>query len=68
MAPYTSLLRAMSRRHKQIVLTFLKESLQESEDCELSDQLRRYSCWGMSKSRATRFIKSKSFMFLYELR
>lgn len=49
MAPYTSLLRAMSRRHKEIVVTFLTESMKESEDTEpeLTEEEKEREFWSL---------------------
>ena len=49
MAPYTSLLRAMSRRHKEIVVTFLTESMKESEDTEpeLTEEEKEHEFWSL---------------------
>jgi hypothetical protein len=49
MAPYTTLLRAMSPRHKQIVMTFLTESMKEDEDTEpaLTEEEKEREFWSL---------------------
>ena len=47
MAPYMSLLKGMSRRHKQIVVTYLTELMKEGDDIEegllIAEQPHKFS-------------------------
>jgi len=62
MAPYTTLLRTMSPRHKQIVVTFLTESMKEGNDTEpaLTEEERKRDlmslagCWADDPEDAAR--------------
>lgn len=49
MAPYTTLLRTMSPRQKMIVVTFLTESMNESDDTEhdLSEEEKEREFWSL---------------------
>ena len=49
MAPYTTLLRAMSPRQKLIVVTFLTESMNESDatEHELSEEEKEREFWSL---------------------
>lgn len=49
MAPYTNLLRTMSPRHKQIVVTFLTESMKEDKDTEhtLTEEEKEREFWSL---------------------